>query len=171
MLFCCNKLRFWLKHHEVGIESFRNAALARFTSGEACWTLRHPPHDIRKRETAGSGFRPDHRQCQRETRNPAQRHSKVSFAQSLHLRRAWRMICRYQIDHSLSKSLPEFFAILPAADRRRALEQRLAVWNLLRREMQIMRTSFHAHWQAFRFRCAQHIQRLARGQMYNVQTK
>src|SRR4029077_14537931 len=81
------------------------------------------------------------------------------------------MIRRHQINDSLSKPLPQFFAILPAADWRRALEKGLPVWNFVRRKMQVMRTSFNAHRQSFRLRCADYIQRLASRQMDDVQTE
>ena len=57
------------------------------------------------------------------------------------------MIRRHQINNSLVKPLPKLFAILPAADRRRAFEQRLAVRDFVGREMQIMWTGFDADWQ------------------------
>src|SRR6266446_8384819 len=127
-----NELRFGIKYHEVGIEILRDAALARFTSSNTRRSLCHPPRDIRKGESSSRSLRPHNRQRQRETRNPSPRRSKVALAQSLHLRRTGRVIRRHQINHSLLKPLPKFFAILPAANRRRALEQCLAVRDLIR---------------------------------------
>ncbi len=79
------------------------------------------------------------------------------------------MIRRHQINNSVMKPLPKLFAILPATDRRRALEQRLAIRDFVGREMQIMRTSFNTHRQALRLRGAQHVQSVARGQMDDAQ--
>ena len=53
------------------------------------------------------------------------------------------MIRRYQIDDSIFQALPQFFAIIARADRRRAFTQRRPIWNFFRTEMQIVWTSFN----------------------------
>src|SRR6266436_6634209 len=171
MLLCSNELSFRLKHHEVGIEAFGNAALARLATGEPRRTFRHPSRDIRQSESAAAGLSPHHRQRQRKAEDPSPGPAKVPVAEPLHLRRTWRMIRRHQINDSFSKALPQFFAILPAADWRRALEKGLAVRDFVRREMQVMRTSFNAQWQPLRLRCADYVQRLIGRQVHNVQPK
>ena len=135
MLLSGNELRFRLKHHEIGIEILGQAALVRLTSGKPRWNFRHPPRDIYQRESAAIGLRPHDRQRQREAGDSTPCRSKVSFVKPLHLRRTGRMIRGHQINDPLAESLPQFFAILPAADRRRALEQCLAVGDFLGSEM------------------------------------
>src|SRR6266478_675098 len=122
MAFRRNEFSFRLEDHEVSIEILCNTPFAGSASGEAGWTFRHPPRDIRKRKSPATGFRPHHRQSQRKTGNPSPRCSEASLAQSFHLRRARRMVCRHQINDSFAKSLPKSFAILAAANRRGAFE-------------------------------------------------
>ena len=49
-----------------------------------------------------------------------------------------------QINYALAKCLPEIFAILAAADGRRAFVLCAAVGNIFRGEVQLMRASLHS---------------------------
>src|SRR5207247_10254529 len=138
MLLCRNQLLFRLKHYDVGIKTFSDAALAQIASSKACRTFGHPACDVGKCEAARTGFRPHHRQSQREAGDSTPRRLEVSFAEPLHLRRTGGMIRRHQIDHSLSKALPKLFTILPAANRRGNFEQGGYVRNLAGRTMPIV---------------------------------
>src|SRR6266487_4692169 len=138
-----------LKHHEVRIVTLGNATLMRFTPSQPRRAFGHPPCDVHERETPAASLGPHHRQRQGKTGNPAPSRSKVSLVEPLHFWRAWRMIGCHQINDSLSKSLPQFFAILAAADRRSTLEQGLAIRDLFGGKMQIMRTRLGAGRQAF----------------------
>src|SRR6266851_5592551 len=133
-----------LKHNEV-----RNATLMRFTPSQPRRAFGHPSCDVHQGETPAASLGPHHRQRQRKAGNPAPGCSKVSLVEPLHCWRAWRMIRRHQINDSLSKSLPQFFAILAAANRGSTLEQGLAIRDLFGRKMQIMRTRLDADRQAF----------------------
>src|SRR5207253_1614699 len=84
MVLCRNEFSFRLEHHEVGIETFGDAALTQITSGKARWTLGHPSRDICERESSGSGLRPHHRQRQREASDSTPRRLEVSFVEPLH---------------------------------------------------------------------------------------
>src|SRR6266571_3158426 len=138
-----------LKHHEVRIVTFSNATLMRFTPSQPRRAFGHPPCDVHQSETAAASLGPHHRQRQRKAGNPAPGRSKVSLVEPLHFWRARRMIGCHQINDSLSKSLPQLFAVLPAADRGSTLEQGLAIRDLFGRKMQIMRTRLDADRQAF----------------------
>src|SRR6266478_37941 len=144
MLLCCDELSFRVEYQEIGVEIFCDAPLARVASSKQRRSFRHPPRDIRKGESAAAGLGPHHGQRQREAGNSCPGRPKAPLAQSFHLGWAGRMIRCHQIDHSVSKALPKFFAILAAANGRRALEERLAVRDVLERKMQILWASFDA---------------------------
>src|SRR5947208_483890 len=73
MLLCRNEFRFRLKHYDVGIKTFSDAALAQIASSKACRTFGHPACDVGKCEAARTGFRPHPRQRQREAGNSTPR--------------------------------------------------------------------------------------------------
>src|SRR5205809_7233496 len=125
MLLCRNEFRFRLKHYDVGIKTFSDAALAQIASSKACRTFGHPPCDVGKCEAARTGFRPHHRQSQREAGDSTPRRLEVSFAEPLHLRRTGGLIRRNQIVHYLSKALSKICTIFSAANLRRSAESAL----------------------------------------------
>src|SRR6266436_1749450 len=129
-----------LKHHEVRIVTFSNATLMRFTPRQPRRAFGHPSCDVQQGETSTASLGPHQRQRQRKAGNPAPSCSKASLVEPFHFWRAWRMIRRHQINDSFSKSMPQFFAILLAADWGSALEQGLAIRDLFGEKMQIMRT-------------------------------
>ena len=59
------------------------------------------------------------------------------------------MIGSHQIDHFFSKALPEFFAILRAANGWCTFEECLSIRDFFGNEMQIVRTGFNSYRQAF----------------------
>src|SRR5258708_3491040 len=62
--------------------------------------------------------------------------------------RAWRVVCRDQVDQTVAQALPQRFAIGRAADRRSALEERGAVGDFFRCTVQIMRARLDRDRQA-----------------------
>ena len=81
------------------------------------------------------------------------------------------MVGNHQIDRPIFEPLPQFLAILTAANRRRAFAQRRSLRNRLGREMQVVWTGLHAHGKSLVARSAQFLKRLAGREMNNVQTK
>src|SRR5260370_12526867 len=131
ILCCRNEFSFRFKHHEVGIEAFCDAPFASVASGELRRAFRHPERDIRKRKSVGAGLRPHYGKRQREADNPSPRGSKALLTQSLHFGWTRRMVGRYQINESFSKTLPKLFAILPVAHRGSAFAPPLTVVEFL----------------------------------------
>src|SRR6266571_2916024 len=105
-----------LKHNEVRIVTLRNATLMRFIPRQPRRAFGHPSCDVQQGEASAASLGPHHRQRQRKAGNPAPSRSKASLVEPLMWTEARRMIRRHQINDSFSKSLPQFFTILPAAD-------------------------------------------------------
>src|SRR5437773_10266832 len=90
MLLCRNEFRFRLKHYDVGIKTFSDAALAQIATSKACRPFGHPTCAVSKCEAARTGFRPHHRQRHRAAGESTPRRLELSFAETQQLRLSLR---------------------------------------------------------------------------------
>src|SRR5215472_6075277 len=73
------KFRLRIEHDKIRVTSRRDAPLARTASSEARRAVRHPTRDISQPEPALLRFGPNHRQRDREARNPSPRRLEISL--------------------------------------------------------------------------------------------
>ncbi len=81
------------------------------------------------------------------------------------------MIGRYQVDCAIAKSVPKELAISPSAYRGSAFGECVAVFDLLRREVKVMRAGLDGDRQTFRASRPQVRESHCSGQMHDVQPK
>ena len=81
---------------------------------------------------------------------PPQARDRSPVVQELELGRRGRVIRADRVDQALAQALPEPLAVRSLADRRRALEPRVAVGDLLGGERQVVRAGLDGQRQALR---------------------
>src|SRR5207245_9159049 len=115
-VLCNLELRIRLEHDEIGVIPSGDATFAALAAGQPRRAFCQPTCEVRQRQSPASGLGPHHGERQRKAGNASPGRLEVALAESLHLRRAGRMIRGHQINTLVLKPLPEFFAILQVAD-------------------------------------------------------
>ncbi len=100
---------------------------------------RHPPDDGRQGDAALAGGGPDDGQPQLDGRDPAPGRAEVALVEALELGGARRVVRHDAVDRAVEQPPPQGVLLGAVADRRAALERRVAVGDLVRGEREVVR--------------------------------
>ena len=124
-----------------------------------------------QRTAAGGDAGPDGRQRDLQRGDATPGTQKISGLRILHRRQRRRVIGRDQLNRPVHQGVPQPVPVLAAPNRRRALEGRRAVLNLLGFERQVVRARFGRDRQPRRSRRVEHGQRPGRDQVDDVRAR
>src|SRR5688572_19103068 len=129
---------------QVGVVTGCDAPLPRAEASKAGGVQARPARQVEQRRAARLGVGPQGGEAERERGDATPGVVEVAPLELLELRRTGAMIRDHEVDDALQQPAPEGLAVFPAADRRRALEERCTVRDRLGIEAQVVRAGLDA---------------------------